>query len=343
MANWKSLLNSDPVDWLLEDDNPSVKYFTLIDLLEKSSEDSELIESKKQIMEIGVVPKILEKQNPGGYWGKPEEFYVRSKYKGTVWNLIILASLGANENDKRIRDTVEFILKNSQDLTRGGFAPWSIKKGGGAPGKAIPCLTGNMIWSMIRFGYLEDPRVQKGINWITKYQRFDDGEYIDLPDDWPYKAQKACFSTHSCHMGVVKALKALAEIPENKRNKDVNNTIKKAVDYLLLHHIYKRSHDLSKMSKPGWLRLRFPHMYQDDILEILEILTKLGIHDERMQDAIDIIVSKQDDKGRWILEDTFNGRFITNIEAKGKPSKWITLSAIRMLKKYYKWDLLDNS
>ena len=102
----------------------------------------------------------------------------------------------------------------------------------------------------------------------------------------------------------------------------------------MIHHIYKRSHDLSKKSKPGWLRLGFPLMYQTDILEILDILTRLGVKDERMQDAMDIVVSKQDDQGRWILENTFNGRFITNIETKGKPSKWITLNAIRVLKKY---------
>ena len=136
-------------------------------------------------------------------------------------------------------------------------------------------------------------------------------------------------------MGVVKALKALAEIPVEKRNSDVNNTTHRAVDYLLLHHIYKRSHDLSKVSKPGWLRLGFPHMYQTDILEMLDILTSLGVKDKRMQDAIDILVSKQDAQGRWTLEQTFNGRFITNIEAKGKQSRWITLHALRVLKRFY--------
>lgn len=335
MKSWEKYLNIETKYWLLQDDNPSVKYFTLIDLLEKPEDNSIVKKAKKQMMKSSPVTKILEKQKPGGYWGKPEDFYARSKYKGTVWNLIILASIGADKNDSRIKDTCEFILKNSQDPNKGGFAHCRTEKGTGAPGKVIPCLTGNMVWSMIRFGYLDDPRIQKGIEWITKYQRFDDGTYIDLPEDWPYKGHKACFSKHSCHMGVVKSLKALAEIPENKRSKDVKATIDKAVDYLLLHHIYKKSHDLSKVSKPGWLKLRFPHMYQDDILEILDILTRLGIKDDRMQDAVDIVVSRQDNKGRWILEDTFNGRFITNIETKGKPSKWITLNAIRMLKKYY--------
>lgn len=334
MNNWTSFVKGNSIDWLLEEENPSVRYITFTDILGRSLDVSEVVDAKKQIMKTGVVSKILSKQAPNGYWGIKDDFYARSKYKGTVWNLIILAEIGADEKNSRITKTCEFILQNSQDKTTGGFSYESIKTGGGAPGKILPCLTGNMVWSLIRFGYLDDPRIQKGIEWITKYQRFDDG-IQNLPKDWPYKSHKACFSKHSCHMGVVKTLKALAEIPKNKRNNNVKNTINQAVEYLLIHHIYKRSHDLSKKSKPGWLRLGFPLMYQTDILEILDILTRLEIKDERMQDAIDIVVSKQDDQGRWMLEDTFNGRFITNIETKGKPSKWITLYALRMLKRYY--------
>ena len=330
----KNFISSDIINWLQYEDNPSVKYYTLTDLLGKSIDNKDVKITKEQIMKIGVVPKILLKQKPDGYWGKEDDFYVRSKYKGTVWNLIILAEMGADKTDSRIKKTCEFIFKKSQDPKSGGFSTTSTSSNGGTPSNVLPCLTGNMVWSLIRFGYLDDPRVQKGINWIINYQRFDDGEQ-NLPKDWQYKSHKACFGKHSCHMGVVKSLKALAEIPINNRTDDVKNTINKAVDYLLIHHIYKKSHDLSKKSKPSWLRLSFPHMYQTDILEILDILTKLGIKDERIQDAIDIIASKKDDEGRWILEDTFNGRYITNIETKGKPSRWITLNAIRVLKRYY--------
>ena len=75
-------------------------------------------------------------------------------------------------------------------------------------------------------------------------------------------------------------------------------------------------------------------MYQTDALEILGILTTLGYRDERMQEAVDLVISKQDDDGRWSLENTFNGRFQTNIEQKGKPSKWVTLNALKVLKSY---------
>jgi hypothetical protein len=54
-----------------------------------------------------------------------------------------------------------------------------------------------------------------------------------------------------------------------------------------------------------------------------------------MQEAIDIVLSKQDNTGRWMLENTFNGRYYVNIEQKGKPSKRVTLQALKIIKKFY--------
>jgi hypothetical protein len=333
MDNWKSKLNANSITWLLEDNNPSVKYFTLIDVLERAENDPEVRKTKEEIMKKGVVPKILAKQKDGGYWEDSQKFYT-AKYKGAVWQIIILAELGADGKNDRIRRACEFILDNSQDRESNGFSIWVSAKAGGRFSGVIPCLTGNLVYSLIKLGYLKDERVQNSINWITTYQRFDDG-IKDTPKDWPYERWVICWGKHSCHMGVVKALKALAEIPFNQRNKKAKNTIEEGAEYLLKHHIYKRSHDLSRVSKPGWLRFGFPLMYQTDVLEILGILTRLGYHDERMLEAIDLLISKQDDQGKWKLRSTFNGRFQTNIEQKGKPSKWITLNALRVLKNFY--------
>jgi hypothetical protein len=334
VSDWKSVLKSDSTDWLLETDNPSVRYFTLTEFLEKPETEPEVIAAKNEIMHIGTVPKILDMQSDQGYWETPDRFYT-AKYKGTVWQLIILAELGADGNDERIKKVCEFILENSQDPKSGGFSIWhSVKAGGGRHSGVIPCLTGNMVWSLIKLGFLEDSRVERGISWITKYQRFDDG-IEHAPKGWPYDKLTSCFSKHSCHMGVVKALKALAVIPVHKRSNDVKNAIETAAEYLLIHHIYKRSHDLNRVSKPSWLKFGFPLMYQTDALEILGILTTLGYSDERMQEAVDYVLFKQDDYGRWSLDRTFNGRFQTNIEQKGKPSKWITLNALKVLKRFY--------
>ena len=334
MSDWKAMLKADPTGWLLEKDNPSVRYFALSQLLDKPQNDPEVQVAKREIMVTGVAPKILAKQNADGYWETPEKFYT-AKYKGTVWQLIILAELGADGQDARAKKACEFILENSQDRKSGGFSAWlSVKVGGGRYSGVLPCLTSNMVWSLIRLGFLDDLRVKRGIEWIVKYQRFDDGE-VYPPKIWPYEKATSCFGKHSCHMGIVKALKALSEIPAQRRSTGVVDILDSGVDYLLKHHIYKRSHNLSKVSKPGWLRFGFPLMYQTDVLEILGILTKLGCKDERMQEAVDLVVSKQDENGMWKLENTFNGRFQVSIEQKGDSSKWVTLNALKVLKRFY--------
>lgn len=145
MSKWKPLVRSDPTGWLLEGENPSVRYYTLTDILEKPRNDPETCTARSMIMQEGVVPKILAKQRRGGYWETAEDFYIRAKYKGTVLQLITLAELGAERNDERIRKASEFILENSQDRESGGFSYRSTPGEGGDHERVLPCLTGNMV------------------------------------------------------------------------------------------------------------------------------------------------------------------------------------------------------
>ena len=123
-----------------------------------------------------------------------------------------------------------------------------------------------------------------------------------------------------------------AAIPPDRRSPEVERTIAEGPEFALRHHVHKRSHDPAKVSKPGWLRFGFPLMYQTDLLEILGILTALGYHDERMQEAHDLVAGKADAQGRWTLESSFNDRFLVPIETKGEPSRWLTLEALRVLR-----------
>jgi len=334
MSDWKSLLNADPTAWLLEKENPSVRYFTLLDILDRTQDDADVLSAKRSIMETGMVPAILKKQNEPDYKKDYPKFYT-SKYKGLVWSLIVLAELGA-EASPEIKAQCEYLLNASQEINDGGFSMHTAAKtGGGRISEVIPCLTGNMVWSLIRFGYLDDPRLQNGIDWITTYMRFNDGIETD-PQIAPYDRYEVCWGKHTCHMGVVKALKALSAIPPKQRTGAVNDTIEKAVEFILIHHVYKRSHDLGHVSKPGWLKFSFPLMYQTDVLEILDILAALGVRDSRMDDALDFVVSKTDDMGRWKNEyDKNSSRLIIPFEQKGEPSKWLTLRAMRVLKRHY--------
>ncbi len=330
MKSVSNIVDEATLNWLLEKNNPSVRYHTLIKLLDYSSNSDEVIEAKNEIMISGLVPQILEQQHERGYWGNEKKFYLE-KYGGTVWQLLILAELSADPSDERIKKACCFILNNSQDKESFGFSINSSGKGkGGRHSEVIPCLTGNMVFSLIKLGYLDDERVQKAIQWICQYQRADDGAGNN-PQGWPYERFEICWGKHTCHMGIVKSLKALAVIPKEKRTDIVKNKISELVEYLLMHHIYKKSHRLEKTSKPGWLKFGFPLMYQSDVLEILYILADLGYRDNRMVSAIEKVSAKQNNTKRWKLENTYNGKMLYDIEEKSKDSKWVTLRAVDVL------------
>ncbi len=87
-------------------------------------------------------------------------------------------------------------------------------------------------------------------------------------------------------------------------------------------------------AKPNrsWFKFGFPIAYVTDVLQNLEVLTALGYADDpRLENALTLLLSKQDADGRWPLEYTYNGKTWVDIEAKGQPSKWVTLRALRVL------------
>lgn len=321
------------LEWLLEENDPSVRYMTLTTWLGLDIREDEVRQARAALMTSGPVGALLEQQSEDGSWGEINRFY-RDKYHGAVWTLLLLAELGADPEDPRVKKACEFVLSVSQEPEEGGFSyDRSAKTGSGLYSGVIPCLTGNMVYALIKLGYLEDPRVQHAIDWICRFQRTDDGDTAP-PKGKPYDRYEMCWGTHSCHMGVAKTFKALAAIPENRRSEVVVQTLTEMEDYFLKHHLYKKSHDLEQTSRPGWLRLGFPLMYQTDVLELLGIFADLNHYDPRLEDALKILKDKRTADGLWKLENSFNGKMRVVIEKKGKPSKWLTLKAYRILRAF---------
>jgi hypothetical protein len=245
-----------------------------------------------------------------------------------VWNLILLAELCADPADERIRNACEFVLRWSQHRPSGGFSYKGTDRNGGNR-TVFSCLTGNMLFALVRLGFQDDERVARGFEWISRYQRFDLGPFAN--QEWPYQYD-LCWREHTCRSGAVKALKAIAEVPEEMRTPGMRSKAEEGAEFLLAQRIFYRPPDLKDISRQEWLRFGFPLMWNTDLVEILGILGRLGVRDERMDEAVNIVLSRQDDNGRWKQENRFKGRFITVVETDGRDSKWVTLNALRALR-----------
>ncbi len=326
---WEEFAREDTIEWLLEPDSPGVRFWALQQILGRPLKDPDVVTAQEQVMHSECVTRIMGQQSPEGHWASPDDFYL-PKYTATTHNLLILAELGAKRNEA-IERALEHMFQYQRESGHFLTTMPKTSKGRASEVKDGCCLDGNILFYLIHFGYLDDARTQRLIEFQEDYYAEEGG--------WKCRAfpinPEGVFP-ENCFMGRVKVLKALARIPVNKRSSRIKEIIANEVDVILQNQVYKylKNKDGSRKEKAGWKRFGFPLFYQSDILEALDILTELGIKDERMQDSIDVVNAAANDDGRWLLKDTFNGKMVCKIDKKNAPSKWITLRALRVLKRY---------
>jgi len=323
------ILRDDPLPWLLEPNpgNPAVRYFALRDLLGKPEDDPEVIQAKGEIMATGPVPTILAAQHPEGYWVKPGTGYT-PKYKATTWQIVFLAELGADPADERVQQGCEYLLGHSQAAT-GAFSVYQPPR----PSGGLHCINGNLLHALIKLGHATDPRVEAALNWQVQ-------AIIGVEEFKYYKSGTASpgFACgvnmgQPCGWGATKALKALSAIPPDQRTQSVQQAIEAGVEFLLSRDPSVADYPYTERVSSTWFKFGFPLSYWSDVLETTAVLADLGYgSDSRLAYAIRLILGKQDAQGRWKLENSLNGKMWVDIEKRGKPSKWVTLRALRVLK-----------
>jgi len=341
MVDWKDKLNGDSVPWLLEADNtqPAIRYYTLRDILGRDENDKEVKAAKAAIMASGPAPVILAAQQPEGYWDKPGASS-GPKYRGTEWSLAFMAQLGADGADSRVRAGCEILL--SQCIASNGGLSWN-----GTPSGFEQCMAGIMGAALIDFGWLNDQRLQTAMEWLAQTitgEGVADASNRDTNRRY-YKSKNSAplfvcsMNGHlPCAWGAVNAMIALSKVPPARRTRNMQAAIKLGVDFLLSHDPAVADYPFGMGNKPSssWFKFGYPIGYITDVLQNLEVLAALGqAENPKLANALNLVISKQDQQGRWLLEHTYNGKMWVDIEKKGQPSRWVTLRALRVLKAAY--------
>jgi hypothetical protein len=341
MTSWKDRLNGDPVPWLLENDQtlPSVRYYTLRDILGIDDSDNEVKAARAAIMTSGLVPVILAAQHPEGYWDRPGAGY-GPQYRGTQWALVFMAQFGADGADPRIHAGCEYLLSHAI-ANNGGFSFNGMSSG------FEHCIAGNAGAALIDFGWLEDRRLHEAMEWLA--QTITGEGVADASNrDTNKRYYKSGCSAPSfvcsvnvnlpCAWGAIKAMVALSKVPTAQRTKNMQKAITLGVDFLLSRDPAVADYPFGRGNRPSssWFKFGYPMGYITDVLQNLEVLAALGqAQNPVLDNALKLVLNKQDSQGRWKLEYTYNGKTWVDTEKKGQPSKWITLRALRVLKAAY--------
>lgn len=334
--SWKNQLQKDSLPWLLETDDPGVRYLVLRDLLDLSSDDRELKSACKAAHKEGPIAAVLSHMNEEGYWVKSGPGY-NPKYRSTVWSMILLAQLGASVNeDKRIEQACKYVLDH---MAEGGQFTTSSS---GAPSGTIDCLQGNLLWSLMEVGH-SDRRMDKAYEWMA---RTVTGEGIAPLEDkdapiryYAYKSGPtfACGVNNKlpCAWGGAKVMLAFSGLPAKARTPLIKRAIRQGVDFLFSVDPVTAEYPVGYGDKPSgnWWKFGFPVFYVTDLLQIAEALAGLGYgSDPRLSNTLKLIREKQDSEGRWFLEYDYAGKTWIDFGKKKQPNKWVTLRALRILK-----------
>jgi hypothetical protein len=310
---------TDPLTWLLSPENPSVRFFTLTKLLARSFDNPEVQEARQAILESQPVQAILALQDAQGWWGEHDSA-LNPMYRGTIWQLSYLAELGASATDPAIRKGAEVVWNNAQGENL-DFPNVSKIYHKFSP-EDMPCMDGIALWTLIRLGYgMDDPRVAKAIAFISQ-------ALIHAEMHCTFNAKLPCA------WGGVKALRALAALPEAQRTPEVRTAIDKAANFFLDCDLAQA--DFPRKPKANisqhWFKLGFPRNYQSDLLELAVTLADLGYAGEaHFKPLVDFLISKRRRDGTWKLEETLP-KMAVPFEKKGQPSRWVTWQAWYVLK-----------
>ena len=332
MEPWRRALNGDPLPWLLDEGTPAVRHLALRVLLDEPEDSPKVRRARAAAMRVDPIAAILANQHPAGWWVKPGPGYA-PKYTGTVWSIIFLDQMGADGRDRRIRTGCEHVLSHSI-ASNGGFgSSGRADDRPPPPSDVVHCLNGNLLRALIGFGWLDDERVRRAVEWQARSitgEGFD--RYYESGTSGPGFACAVNYKL-PCAWGAIKALRGLARIPPRRRQAIVRRALSRGVEFLLSRDPALADYPTGSSVSSSWFKLGFPSGYVADVLQNLEVLGELGhANDPHLSAAIDLVLSKQDAEGRWRNEYPYRGKLWIDVDAPRAPSRWVTLRACSVLR-----------
>jgi hypothetical protein len=282
----------------------------------------EVAAERARVAREGWGARLLALQAADGRWG------------GAAWNrgwnstmhvLMLLRDMGLDPTSDQARRAVSLVRDR---VTWQGSGPQECDGNAFFEGEIEPCINGQVGAVGAYFG--QD--IRGIVDRLLSEQLSDGGWNCEAPNG----STRSSFNTTIC------VLEALLEHERaGGGTPEVTEARLRGQEYLLGRRLFRRRStgeviERDRKGETTWTRFAFPTWWHYDVLRGLEYLRSADVTpDERVAEAIDLVASKSDDDGQWSLETRYPGVVPVEIdEGEGRPSRWNTLRALRVLDWY---------
>lgn len=295
----------DTTDWLLNLD-PAIRWQALRDLTDSSLDA--IAAERARIPHQGIGAKILSLQASDGAWHRGNA----PVWMPTLYTLLLLRSTGVDRTEPAVQAAMTRLEVGFRWDQEFGAKPFF-------EGEVEPCINGGTLALGAYFGYPTESLARR----LVSEQLEDGGWNCDAP-----KSTRSSFHTTICVLeGLLEYEGAVGSAPE------VVASRRRGEEYLLQRFLFRRL-STREVANPEFLNLAFPPRYHYDILRALDYFRNAGVQrDERMAEALQILESKRQADGRWLLDACYDEALaFTFVESVPEPSRWNTLRALRVLR-----------
>ncbi|ALV41641.1 hypothetical protein AU252_11155 [Pseudarthrobacter sulfonivorans] len=304
----------DVLNWLLDSD-PAIRWQVLGDLADAPA--NEISAERHRVATHGWGVRLLQLQGTDGqwdggtYWPANDDDPNSQPWTATTYSLLLLRDFGLDPASREARHAITLVRDNSR---------WEAGKQLFFEGEIEPCINGMAVALGAYFGENVDAVVER----LGRDQLADGG--------WNCEAERG--SRRSSFHTTICVLEGLLEHERSTGGTSQSRQARRLAEEYLLERVLLRRKSTGEMISPDWLQFSYPTRWYYDVLRGLDYFRATGRNpDERMSEAVDVVRSKQQPNGTWLLENTHPGRVHFALEAgDGQPSRWNTLRALRVFK-----------
>lgn len=295
------------IDWLMDSD-PAIRWQVMHDLTEGPSPQATA--ERARVAEEGWGARLLELQADDGQWGGGP---YTPKWTSTTYTLLLLRHLGIDPDARRMREATDRVRERV--VMGAGNRPFFHYRN-------ELCIT-SMVLALGAY-FLPDARdlPQPGV--LLERQRDDGG--------WNCHVSSPRSSFHT----TISALEGLLEYERAVGGDPALAEARGRAHEYLLQRRLMYSLRTGELVNRRWLLMSFPPRWFYDVLRALDYLTHAGVEpDSRVEEAVAVVEAKRRSDGRWPLQNPHPGKEHFRMEeGPGKPSRWNTLRALRVLRWY---------